>query len=229
MMNDTKISIVIPALNEEKSIANNLRGLQYLRKLGHEIILSDGGSVDDTLALARPLVDHWIKGSKGRAKQLNAGAKIATGQVLLFLHADTLLPENTESILNNALIQGFHWGRFDVQLSGQQFMFRLIEKMINLRSRISGVATGDQAIFIRKNLFELQEGFPELALMEDIAMSKRLKKMSKPYCSKACVITSSRRWEEHGIWRTIFLMWRLRFAYFIGISPSCLADRYRHH
>lgn len=228
-MNDTKISIVIPTLNEAKSIAINLRSMQYLRKLGHEIILADGGSVDDTLLLVSPLVDRCIKSSKGRAKQLNAGAQISTGQVLLFLHADTRLPENIQSILHNALIQGFHWGRFDVQLSGQQFMFRLIEKMINLRSRISGIATGDQAIFIRKNIFELQGGFPDIALMEDIAMSKRLRKISKPYCAKACVVTSSRRWEEHGIWRTVFLMWRLRFAYFIGISPDRLAARYRHH
>ncbi len=222
-----KISIIIPTLNEAEAIIASLQGLQYLRHLGHEVIVADGGSLDSTLSLAMPYIDAKVLSDKGRAKQLNAGTRIANGDVLLFLHADTLLPENIESILLEALSLGFSWGRFDVRLSGQQFMFRIIEKMINIRSRVSGIATGDQAIFIRKDVFAEEGGFPEIALMEDIAMSKRLKKRSRPFCSRVRVITSSRRWEDQGIWKTIFLMWCLRLAYLCGVKSDRLAQLYR--
>ncbi len=221
------ISIVVPVLNEAEGIAASLLALQPWRANGMvEILLVDGGSVDGTREAAHPWIDGWLDSLPGRARQMNAGAAAAQGQILLFLHADTALPASFVAALTQAIKAGYQWGRFDVRLSGQAPLFRLIETLINGRSRLTGIATGDQAMFITKALFARAGGFPLQPLMEDIELSRRLKKHTAPCCLRERVITSSRRWEQKGIWRTIFLMWQLRARYALGASPHVLVKRY---
>jgi rSAM/selenodomain-associated transferase 2 len=220
------LSIILPVINEEETLPDVLARLQYLRQLGHEIIVVDGGSRDNSLMLAQQAADNVIVSQPGRAVQMNSGAELATGDVLLFLHADTVLPEGAEQILSEIEGDTF-WGRFDVRLSGERLIFRIIESMMNLRSRITSVATGDQAIFIKRSLFEKVGGYPEIALMEDIAISKQLRRVVKPVCVRNKVVTSSRRWEDRGIIKTIFLMWKLRLYYFFGMSPQKISRMYR--
>lgn len=227
-MSHQRLSVVIPALNEAHHIAATLQPLQLLRAGGVEVIVVDGGSTDNTTMLARPLAGTVIPSPCGRARQMNAGALRAHGDILLFLHADTRLPENAASAIRDGLAHsGRAWGRFDVHLSGHSLLLRVVERMMNLRSRLTGIATGDQAIFVRREVFRAVGGFPDIPLMEDIAFSRALKKAcGAPLCLAETVITSSRRWEEHGILRTILLMWRLRLAYFLGAAPERLARRY---
>jgi len=221
-----RISIVLPVLNEAASLPRGLQDLQPWRQAGHEVVVVDGGSHDASVALARPLADAVIQAPRGRASQMNAGARRAGGEVLLFLHADTRLPPDAAHSLVAGLRQGACWGRFDVRLSGERAMFRLIERLMNWRSRWSGIATGDQAIFMTRAAFEQVGGFPPIPLMEDIAISKRLKGLGRPLCLRGPALTSSRRWEQNGVWRTVLLMWRLRLAYFLGADPARLARQY---
>ncbi|MEO5702344.1 MAG: TIGR04283 family arsenosugar biosynthesis glycosyltransferase [Gammaproteobacteria bacterium] len=222
-----QISIIIPSWNEAEDIATTLSALQHLRDKSVEIIVADGGSRDPTVALAQPLVDLLIHTGRGRAQQMNAGAGRANGNILLFLHADTRLPEHAHQLVAEGLAKtGRGWGRFDVRLSGRHPLLRLVERMMNWRSRWSGIATGDQALFVRRDWFENVGGFPVLPLMEDIALSRKLKRMGMPLCLHERVTTSSRRWERNGILRTILLMWRLRLAYALGADPQRLADKY---
>lgn len=227
-MKPLKLSIIIPCINEAENITSTLEQLQQARKRGHEVILSDGGSTDNTLKLADSLIDHCIHSKPGRALQMNSAAKYASGDVLCFLHADTLAPENIDQIISKALNNSSKiWGRFNVKLSGSLWPFRLIELLMNLRSCLSGIATGDQGIFIYRNLFTKLSGFSDIPLMEDIEISKRLRVISKPICIRRNkLITSSRRWEQQGIIRTIALMWLLRLRYFLGAAPSTLAKSY---
>ncbi|AZZ95444.1 glycosyltransferase [Hahella sp. KA22] len=220
------VSVIIPTLNEAESISAFLRVLQPLREAGWELILSDGGSRDETVSLAEPRVDKIIVSTPGRATQMNNGAESASGEVLLFLHADTQLPQDAIAQLTAFVASNADWGRFDVALSGRRFMFRVVETLINLRSRITSVATGDQAIFIRRSVFQRLGGYARIPLMEDVEICKRLRSLSPPYCIRARVITSSRRWESRGVWKTIFLMWRLRFEYWLGVAPDKLFRRY---
>jgi rSAM/selenodomain-associated transferase 2 len=222
----TRISVVIPVLNEETICVPRLQALQHLRAAGHELILADGGSDDDTLRLSRPLVDLALTGARGRALQMNLGAGSATGDVLWFLHLDSRLPEGAAERLLQALIAGPGWGRFDVRLSGGRTMYRVVERMMNLRTRLTGMVTGDQGMFVRRDLFELVGGFPEIALMEDLAVSERLKRIAPPARLRGPILTSSRRWERNGVWRTIALMWFLRAAYRLGADPDWLAGIY---
>jgi rSAM/selenodomain-associated transferase 2 len=226
-----KLSIIIPCLNEAEQIENCLRPMQSLRERGHEIIVCDAGSTDNTRQLAGPLCDIVLQADKGRALQMNAGATLANGDVLCFLHADTLSPQQLDEHIFHALQQSHSvWGRFNIRLSGQHPAFRLIERMINLRSCLSGIASGDQGIFIYRSVFNRLGGYKAIALMEDIELSKRLRKISKPACIKQITLTtSSRRWEEHGITRTVLLMWKLRLKYFLGSQPQQLASEYRDH
>lgn len=221
-----KVSIIVPTFNEADNIVATLQPLQSLRQQGHEIIIADGGSDDVTIKLARPLADHIIDSAKGRARQMNSGAQQAGGDVLLFLHADTLLPSRAVELIQQGL-QTTSWGRFDVQLTGRQPLLRIIELMMNWRSGITGIATGDQAIFIKRELFNNIGGYADIAIMEDIAISKTLRRHSRPACIKAKLTTSSRRWEQYGILKTVILMWRLRLAYFCGAKPEQLARLYR--
>ena len=217
-----KISIVIPALNEATPIGALLASLAPLRGRGHEVIVADGGSEDSTCEVAATLADRVILAPRGRARQMNAGAAAASGDALLFLHADTRLPARADVFVMNALEKN-SWGRFDVKIEGASPLLAPIGFFMNWRSRITGIATGDQAIFVRREAFA---GFPEIALMEDVAFSKAMKRQSPPACLREKAVTSGRRWEERGVLRTMFLMWRLRFAYFLGAAPDELARRY---
>ena len=221
------ISVVIPARNEAGNIAATLHPLQAMRGRGHEVIVVDGGSDDATVAQAQPLADRVLAGVPGRARQMNAGAQAARGEVLWFLHADTLAPPDADRLLLAALDSGAAWGRFDVRLSGRQPLLRVVERLMNLRSCLSGIATGDQGIFVRRAAFDTVGGFPDQPLMEDIALSARLKRVGRPVCLRPPLITSSRRWEERGILCTILLMWRLRLLYALGADPARLARLYR--
>ncbi len=222
---EARLSIIIPTLNEEAEIEMRLAALAPLRREGVQLIVADGGSSDATVARAAQWVDLIIDAPRGRAAQMNAGALHATSTNILFLHADTVLPDNAIALIDNGL-QAHAWGRFDITLTGTHPMLRVIATMMNWRSRVSGIATGDQAIFVRRNVFDQLGGFAPIALMEDIELCSRLKKISAPACLKQRVISSGRRWQRHGVWRTIWLMWRLRLAYFFGADPRALALRY---
>ena len=221
-----RISVVIPTLNEADRIAATLFPLQPLRARGHEVLVVDGGSTDLTAARATGLCDRVLQAPPGRARQMNRGAQAAHGEVLWFLHADTLVPAGAAATLLEALAQ-HAWGRFDVRLSGPQPLLRAVEALMNLRSRLTGIATGDQGLFVRRELFERVGGFPDIPLMEDIALSRALRRSGSPACLRVRLLTSSRRWERHGALRTILLMWRLRFDYWRGVPAERLAARYR--
>jgi len=220
-----KFSVIIPTLNEEKTIQFCLLALQPLRN-DCEIIIADGDSTDSTKILALPLADKVMTSAKGRAKQMNNGASYATGDILIFLHADTRLPENALPLIQQKISSTRQWGRFDIQLSGNSFMLKVIAQMMSWRSRLTGIATGDQVIFVMREAFEKAGQYPEINLMEDIALCKALKKISPPICLKDKVISSGRRWEHNGIYRTILLMWSLRLRYFLGTDPQTLAFLY---
>ena len=221
-----KFSIIIPTLNEEKTIEDCLSALQPLRD-DCEIIIVDGDSTDNTRIVAAPLADKVIISVKSRAKQMNNGARQATGDVLIFLHADTCLPENALLLIQQEISSARPWGRFDIQLSGKHVMLKVIARMMNWRSRLTGIATGDQVIFVTRLAFEKAGQYPEINLMEDIALCTTLKKISPPICLKAKVISSGRRWELNGIYKTILLMWSLRLRYFFGADPQTLAFLYK--
>jgi rSAM/selenodomain-associated transferase 2 len=191
-----------------------------------EIIIADGDSTDNTRMLASPLADKVITSAKGRARQMNKGASYATGEVLIFLHADTCLPENALQLIQQKISSTRLWGRFDIQLSGKHFMLMVIAQMMNWRSRLTGIATGDQVIFVTHPTFEKVGKYPEIDLMEDIALCKALKKISPPICLKDKVISSGRRWERNGIFKTMLLMWSIRLRYFFGTDPQTLAFLY---
>ena len=220
------LSVVVPVLNEAGGMVALLRQLAPLRARGVELLVIDGGSEDDTVALCAGLVDAVLRSARGRARQMNLGASRAQGEVLLFLHADTVLPPDADTLLKNALAAGAQWGRFDVRISGSSPMFRLIAALMNRRSRWTGIATGDQALFVRRALFERLGGFPDQPLMEDIEMSRRLRAVAAPACLRQRVTTSGRRWEEHGVWRTIALMWLLRWRYWRGTPAEQLSRSY---
>ena len=221
------LSIVMPVLNEAAGIGAALQALAPLTARGVQLIVADAGSSDATAALAQAAGAVVITAPRGRALQMNAGAKQADGQVLLFLHADTVLPDGADQQIFRALADGCAvWGRFDVRIGGQARMLRVVEAFMNVRSRWSGIATGDQAMFMTRAAFEAVGGFPAQPLMEDIEMSRRLRQLSRPACLRAKVLTSGRRWETRGVWRTVLLMWRLRFAYWRGAAPEQLAELY---
>ena len=220
------LSIILPTLNEAAGVANALDALQDWRDAGVELIVADGGSQDDTVALAAPWVDHLVTAPRGRARQMNAGAAIARAPVLLFLHADTRLPAGARQAIDAALGAGACWGRFDVRILGRHPMLAVVAWMMNHRSRLTGIATGDQALFCTRAAFDAAGGYPDQPLMEDIALSLALRRRARPACLRQRVQTSGRRWETHGVWRTIALMWRLRAAYAFGADPVELARRY---
>lgn len=219
----SRLSVVMPTLNEARGIRAALAALAPLRARGHEVVVADGGSSDGTAALAQPLCDRVVEGARGRALQMNAGAGAATGDALLFLHADTRLPAHAERAVLEALRLA-PWGRFDVEIEGRHPLLKVVAGAMNLRSRLTGIATGDQAIFVRRDAFG---GFAEIPLMEDVAFSAAMKRRARPACLRSRVVTSGRRWEAHGVLRTILLMWQLRLLYFLGATPESLARRYQ--
>jgi rSAM/selenodomain-associated transferase 2 len=219
----------VPVLDEGGSIEERLRSLEPLRARGAERIVVDGGSSDGTPDRAAPHAERLVHCAPGRAIQQNAGAAVAGGDVLLFLHADTALPPDADRlILDGLAASGRAWGRFDVRLSGRHPALRVIERGISWRSRVTGIATGDQALFVRRDSFEALGGFPEIPLMEDVALCRSLKRVwGRPLCLRPPVVTSSRRWERGGILRTVLLMWGLRLAYYAGVAPASLTRLYR--
>lgn len=236
------LSIVIPLLNEADNLPKLMGHLAHLNPAPYQVILVDGGSTDNSVAIAKELIESlidsspsvisvqvidWqiIESAAGRALQMNAGAELAMGDVLLCLHADTQLPNHAIADITSAVRQAA-WGRFDVRLDSSAWMLKVVSQMINWRSRFSGIATGDQAIFIKKPLFEQLGGYPQQPLMEDIELCKRLKAIGKPACLRSKVITSARRWQQYGTWRTIGLMWHLRFDYWRGVSADNIKQRY---
>jgi rSAM/selenodomain-associated transferase 2 len=219
-----KLSIIMPVLNEAASIEAALRALAPLRARGVEVIVADGGSSDSTASLAHPLADRVLSAPRGRALQMNSGAAAASGEVLLFLHADTRLPYDADRLVLGSL-RHRAWGRFDVRFDSGGWL-RLVALAMNARSRLTGIATGDQAMFMTRAAFDAADGFPAIPLMEDLALSARLKRTSRPLCLAARVTTSGRRWRRHGLWRTILLMWQLRLRYFLGADPARLARAY---
>lgn len=220
------LSIVVPTLDEAAGIAVHLATLQPLRAAGVEVVLVDGGSADGTVERARGLVDAVVSAPRGRGVQLHAGARAARGEVLLFLHADTRLPPGAPEAVRAALAAGARWGRFDVEIDGRHPLLRVVAWCMNLRSRWTGIATGDQAIFVARAAYDAAGGFPPVPLMEDVALSRALRAAGAPACLRARVRTSGRRWEARGVLRTIGLMWRLRLAYALGADPARLAGRY---
>jgi glycosyltransferase involved in cell wall biosynthesis len=204
------VSVIVPVLNEAPRLHTLRPTLMDMQARGHEVIVVDGASTDGSGEAARLVTPKVIASTRGRARQMNAGAVSASGEVLLFLHADT-------SML---------WGRFDVRLAGRHRFYRIIEFFMNLRSRLTGIATGDQAIFVSRGLFEKVGGYPEIPLMEDVALSRRLRKSARPLCLRERAVASTRRWARHGILLTTLLMWRLRLAYFLGANPQRLARIY---
>ena len=221
-MGAQRLSVIVPALNEAPGIGAALRARAPLRARGHEVIVVDGGSEDRTREIAAPLCDRLVVAQRGRAGQMNAGAQAARGDALVFLHADTRLPPDADrEILNSLQLHG--WGRFDVRIEGRHWLLPVIAAAMSLRSRLTGIATGDQAIFVRREAFA---GFPDIALMEDVAFSTAMKRRGPPACLRSRVLTSGRRWESRGVLRTVALMWRLRLLYFLGARAEALARRY---
>lgn len=222
-----KLSIIIPVLNEAGRIAVALIALQPLRERGVEILVVDGGSTDGTAEIAARGADHVIRAPRGRALQQNAGAQQALGDTFLFLHSDTQLPLDADGLIADALNESsVQWGRFDVRFDTHQTLLHIVATMMNARSRVTGIATGDQCIFVRRSALEAVGGFPAIVLMEDVALSALLRRQSAPACLRNKVTTSARRWQKNGVWKTIFLMWGLRLAYALGVSPARLARWY---
>ena len=227
MLRPSGLSIIVPALNEGTGIAACLAALASLRERGAEIILADGGSIDATREIARPLCDIVVEAPRGRAGQMNAGHEASHGDVLLFLHADSRLPTDADRIILDGLRDsGRAWGRFDVIIEGRHPLLPVVAWFMNRRSRLTGVATGDQGIFVSRAAFEAAGRYANIRLMEDVALSKTLLRAGPPLCLRQRVTTSGRRWEKHGALRTILLMWRLRLAYFLGADPDRLAETY---
>ena len=229
-----RLSIVVPVLDEAAIVEAALQALAPLRARGVEVVVVDGGSRDATVVLAEPWADAVLAGPRGRAAQMNAGARKACGSVLLFLHVDTALPAETDALVAATMRTPptsshpeARWGRFDVRIAGRSPLLGPVATLMNLRSRLTGIATGDHAIFMARAAFDAVGGFPEQPLMEDVEMSRRLRRLAAPVCLRARVTTSGRRWETRGIWRTIVLMWRLRLLYAIGVAPERLARSYR--
>ncbi len=222
-----RISIIIPVLNEEGTIEPTLLALQPMRDRGHEVIVVDGGSDDKTVSLAGTLADRVLQVPKSRGGQMRSGAMESCGEVLWFLHADTMTVPNADYfILEGVTVGNYGWGRFDVRLSGTHPLLRVVERCMNIRSRLSSIATGDQGIFVTRQFYDAAGGIPGIPIMEDIAFSRRLKKLGKPLCLKIPLNSSSRRWERQGMLKTILRMWRLRLAYAFGADPRNLVHLY---
>ena len=219
------LTIVIPALDEAAIIAATLQALVPLRDRGAEVIVVDGGSSDGTPALARSFANRVIIGHRDRGAAMNAGAAVGTGDAFVFLHADTILPDDADRLIAAALARR-SWGRFNLRIAGRHPLLALVARMINWRSRLTGIATGDQAIFVARKSFWAVGGFPDLPLMEDVALSRRLKRLCRPFCIATPAVTSGRRWDHYGVLRTILLMWRLRLAYYLGVAPARLTLAY---
>ncbi|MCK5480108.1 MAG: TIGR04283 family arsenosugar biosynthesis glycosyltransferase [Gammaproteobacteria bacterium] len=226
-VNSFRISVIIPALNEAGCIARTLDRLQAMRRRGHEVVVVDGGSDDETMTISHSLADQVIRAPRGRSNQMRAGAVVANGSVIWFLHADTLPVESADLLILEVLVRrSTQWGRFDILFSGDRFLLKVVALLMNFRARVTGIATGDQGIFMTRTLYEKVGGIPAIPLMEDIALCRFLRQSGCPAVIKRKLASSPRRWETHGIVRTILRMWSLRLAYFAGVDPVRLAKYY---
>lgn len=221
------VSVIIPVLNEAEAVRRFSPSWQALQASGTEVLLVDGGSTDDTVDRLEQAGLRVIAAPRGRGSQLRRGAEQATAEILLFLHADTRLPDGALELVRQGLRGPRCWGRFDVRIDSGRRLLAVVSRAINLRSRLSGIATGDQALFMTRAAYGRAGGFADQPLMEDIALSARLRRLSPPVCLRPPVLTSGRRWERHGVWRTIVLMWGLRFAYWLGVPATTLVRLYR--
>jgi len=219
------ISIIIPTLNESDSLPITLKSLQTFRHSRIEIIVVDGGSCDNTISIAAKLADKVFTANKGRAHQMNTGAEQAAGETLLFLHADAQLPDNAIPLIEQYVLPK-QWGRFNVRLDSPHWLLKANGWLMNSRSCLTGIVTGDQGMFVHRTLFEDIKGFPDIPLMEDIAISKKLKQYSRPICLKSKITVNTRYWDQHGVWRSILRMWWIRLAYFLGVPSEYLAKKY---
>ena len=221
------LSIIIPTLNEAANLPALLAELAPLQARGAQIIVADGGSTDASRDLL-PAAVEWLDAPRGRARQMNAGAAQASGSVLWFVHADPRLPAEADQLIEAALAGGRHcWGRFDLRIDGRPWLLKVVARLISWRSRLTSIATGDQGIFVLRSHFETLGGYADQPLMEDIELCTRLRQLSAPACIGTRLSTSGRRWEQRGVWRTIWLMWRLRWAYWRGVPAAQLAEAYR--
>lgn len=222
-----KISVIIPAYHERQNLVNLISQLEMMARYGHEIIVVNGDITDDTTQCMLDSSVTVIHSDKGRAKQMNAGARQASGIIYWFLHADSDLLHPLEHYLQFiSTLNKNQWGRFHLKIDASAFIYRIIETMINFRSKLTDISTGDQSLFIHKDLFDRVGGFTDIEIMEDIDMSRKLKKVSRPVIAQTCLITSARRWQNRGVLRTILLMWKLRLYYFFGVPPKKLAKMY---
>ena len=222
-----KLSIIVPVLNEAQFLSRQHNLFKSLLREGHEIIIVDGGSEDKSVLIARSVDCETFITKASRGYQLHFGAMKSKNDTLLFMHADTLLPESATALISNVLTRSKkHWGRFDVSFNNSNLIFSIIAWFMNKRSCLTGVVTGDHAIFVNRDIYIRSGGFEDIPIMEDIEISKRLKKFSMPICLHDKVITSSRKWEAQGIIRTILKMWILRLLYFCGIPPRKLERLY---
>lgn len=221
------LAIIVPVLDEAGGIEAALQALQPLRRRGAIVVVADGGSVDGTVERARAFADLLVSSTRGRARQMNAGARATTdADPLLFLHADTRLPEEADRLIAAAIARGARWGRFDARIDGDRKL-RLVALAMNLRSRLNSICTGDQAIFCRRDLFDALGGYADLPIMEDIDFSLRARTVARAAALRPPVITSGRRWQQRGVLRTIVQMWSLRWRYYRGADPAALAREYR--
>ncbi|WP_269764225.1 TIGR04283 family arsenosugar biosynthesis glycosyltransferase [Ghiorsea bivora] len=220
---------MIPVYNEEETLPHALREIQKLNlEATDQLIFIDGGSNDHTKQLIQDAGFHCLVSQAGRAKQMNMGAQNTKSDIILFLHIDTSISSSNISNIKKTYNQGYLSGRFNIRLSSSGLSYQIISFFMNARSCLSKISTGDQAMFVRRDVFETVGGFPDLPLMEDIALSKKLRPLGHIACLKDTLVTSSRRWEKYGVINTVLLMWKLRFLYWIGISPEKLAKMYRH-
>ncbi len=221
-----RLSVIIPVRNECRLILGTLQRLQSMRERGAELLLVDGGSIDGTVEIAHSWVDRVLESPPGRARQMNLGAEAASGEFLWFLHGDTLAPENADQVLRQALADGSVWGHFDIRLSGHGADYRVVEWFMNQRVRLTGVVTGDHGVFVRRDTFRKVGGYPDIALMEDIELSRRLGRVATSRRAPESLVTSSRKWEREGLVRTVVRMWLIRSAYFLGVDPDALTRWY---
>jgi len=225
-MDGPSVSVIVPTLDEASGIAQTLAALRRQTEPVLELIIADGGSTDGTADVARPLADRVIAAQRGRARQMSSGASVAAGDVLWFVHADTVPGEGAVAAIRAAVRGGQCWGRLRSRLDGRRWPFRVIERFIHWRALATGISTGDQTLFVTRDAFERVGGFPDLPLMEDLAITRALRRIQWPAACPVNATTSSRRWERDGIWRTVRLMWWLRLAFWLGADPARLARRY---